>query len=303
MPSIPQEVAEHSLNIRPSARLVAQRLCRFDEEKRRAIGEEIAMLLAIGFIKEVHHLEWIANPILVKKKNGKWRMCVDYTSLNKACPKDPFPLPRIDQVVDSTIGCELLSLLDAYSGYHQIAMKESDHLATSFITHFVSFCYVSIPFGLKNTGATSGDLIADLEETFANLRRFNIKLNPEKCVFGVPKGKLLGFMVSERSIEANKEKVDAIQRMGPIKNLKGVQQLVGCLAALSRFVSRLGEARPVVAPHFVSNALGSRRSDPPSLQAPQEGGSLLLDPRGTGSAGSDQGVSNNTPGAGGSLAG
>ena len=81
-------------------------------------------------------------------------MCVDYTGLNKACPKDPFPLPRIDKIVDSTSGCETLCFLDAYSGYHQIAMKESDQLATSFITLFGSFCYVPMPFGLKNAGAT-----------------------------------------------------------------------------------------------------------------------------------------------------
>jgi hypothetical protein len=115
---------------------VKQRLCRFDEEKRKVIGEEIHKLLEARFIKEVHHPEWLANPILVKKKSGKWRMCVDYTSLNKACPKVPFPLPRIDQIVDSTAGCETLSFLDAYSGYHQIKMKESDQLATSFITPF-----------------------------------------------------------------------------------------------------------------------------------------------------------------------
>jgi hypothetical protein len=81
-------------------------------------------------------------------------MCVDYTGLNKVCPKDPFPLPRIDQVVDSTSGCETLDFLDAYSGYHQIAMKESNQLATSFITAFRSYCYVSMPFGLKNARAT-----------------------------------------------------------------------------------------------------------------------------------------------------
>jgi hypothetical protein len=84
----------------------------------------------------VFHPTWLANPILVKKKNGKWWMCVDYTSLNRACPKVPFPLPRIDQIVDSTTGCELLCFLDAYFGYHQIKMKESDQLATSFITSF-----------------------------------------------------------------------------------------------------------------------------------------------------------------------
>ena len=110
--------------------------------------------MATGFIKEVHHPEWLANPILVRKKRGKWRMCVDYIGLNKACPKDPFPLSRIDQIVDSTAGCETLRFLDAYSGYHQIAMKESDQLVTSFITPFGSFCYVSMLFGLKNAGAT-----------------------------------------------------------------------------------------------------------------------------------------------------
>jgi hypothetical protein len=93
MPDIPRDVTEHALEIRANAKPVKQRLRRFDEEKRRAIGEEIRKLLEAGFIKEVFHLEWLANPVLVKKKSGKWRMCVDYTSLNKACPKHPFPLP------------------------------------------------------------------------------------------------------------------------------------------------------------------------------------------------------------------
>jgi len=112
MPGIPREVAEHSLEIRAGSKLVKQRLRRFDEEKRKIIGEEIHKLLTAGFIKEVHHPDWLDNPVLVKKKNGKMRMCVDYTSLNKACPKVPFPLPRIDQIVDSTAECEpFLSLM------------------------------------------------------------------------------------------------------------------------------------------------------------------------------------------------
>ena len=96
--------------------------------RRRAIGEEVAKLLATGSIKEVYHSDWLANPVLVKKKTRKWRMCIDYTGLNKACPKYHFPLPRIDQIIDSTSGYEILSFLDDYSGYHQIAMKESDQL-------------------------------------------------------------------------------------------------------------------------------------------------------------------------------
>ena len=98
MPGIPREVAEHQLNIKPGSRPVRQRLRRFSDDKCKAIGEEIKKLLSAGFIREVHHPEWLANPVLVNKKNNKCRICVDYTGLNKACPKDPFPLPRIDQV-------------------------------------------------------------------------------------------------------------------------------------------------------------------------------------------------------------
>jgi hypothetical protein len=236
MPGIPREVVKHALEIRAGSKPVKQRLRRFDEEKRKVIGEEIHRLLEDGLIKEVHHPEWLANPILVKKKNGKWRMCVDYTSLNKACPKVPFPLPRIDQIVDSTAGCETLSFLDAYSGYHQIKMKESNQLATSFITTFGMYCYVTMSFGLRNAGATyqrcmqhifeedigptvkayvgdivvktknASNLISDLDVAFKCLRAKNIKLNPEKCIFGVPRGMLLGFIVSKCGIKANPKK-------------------------------------------------------------------------------------------------
>ena len=143
-------------------------------------------------------------------------------------------MPRIDQIVDSTAGCELLSFLDAYSGYHQIKMKESDQLATSFITPFGMYCYVTMPFGLRNAGATyqrcmlhvfgdqlgrsveayvddivvktrkADDLVADLRNAFDCLRAKGVKLNPEKCVFGVPRGMLLGFIVSQRGIEPNR---------------------------------------------------------------------------------------------------
>jgi ribonuclease HI len=180
-------------------------------------------------------------------------------------------LPRIDQIVDLTAGCELLCFLDAYSGYHQIKMKESDQLVTSFITPFGMYCYVTIPFGLRNAGATyhrctqhvfgdhigrtveayvddivvktrkADDLVSDLSIAFGCLRANGVKLNPEKCVFGVSRGMLLGYIVSQRGIQANPEKVAALERIGPIRDLKGVQRVLGCLAALSRFISRLGE--------------------------------------------------------------
>jgi hypothetical protein len=271
MPGIPREVDEHSLDILPHSRAVQQRLRRFDEKGRRAIGVELLKLLVAGFIKEVFHPTWLANPVLVKKKNGKWRMYVDETNINKACPKVPFPLPRIDQIVDSTAGCELLCFLDAYSGYHQIKMKESDQLATSFITPFRMYCHVTMPFGLRNAGATyqqcmqhvfgdhigrtveayvddivvktrkADDLVSDLRIAFDCLRSNGVKLNLEKCVFGVPRGMLLGYIVSQRGIEANHKKVAALERMGSIRDLKEVQRVLGCLTALSRFISQLGE--------------------------------------------------------------
>ena len=190
---------------------------------------------------------------------------------SKACPKDPFPLPRIDQVIDSTAGCELLTFVDAYSGFHQIPLNKADQIKTSFITPYGAYCYVTMPFGLRNACATyqrcmqkclhdqigrnvqvyvddvviktknSDSLIDDLRQTFANLRRFQLKLNPQKCTFGVPAGKLLGFLVSSRGIEANPAKITAIERMQLPRCLRDVQKFTGCLASLSRFVSRLGE--------------------------------------------------------------
>jgi hypothetical protein len=126
MPGVIRELIEHSLNVHAQAMAKKQRLRRFAQDKHEAIKREIAILLAASFIKEVIHPEWVANPVLVNKKNNEWRICVDYTDLNKHCPKDHFGLPRIDQVVDSTVGCVLLCFLDCYSGYHQIALKEED---------------------------------------------------------------------------------------------------------------------------------------------------------------------------------
>jgi len=114
------EIAEHSLRIKADAKQVKQCLRRFNDKKHRAIEEEVAKLLDAGSIWEVLHLDWLANPVLVPKKNNKWRMCVYYMGLNKACPKDPHPLPCIDQIIDTTMGSKLFCILGAYSRYHQI---------------------------------------------------------------------------------------------------------------------------------------------------------------------------------------
>ena len=154
MPGVPREVIEHRLAVRPDARPIRKKVRRQAPERQAFIREEVARLLEADFIREVINPEWLANPVVVPKANGKLRMCIDYTDLNKACPKDPFPLPRIDQIVDSTALCDLLCFLDAYSGYHQIRMAREDEEKTAFITPVGTFCYTPMPFGLKNAGPT-----------------------------------------------------------------------------------------------------------------------------------------------------
>jgi len=232
----------------------------------RKTKAEVQRLLDAGVIRPVKYPTWLSNVVLVKKKNGKYRMCVDFMSLNKACPKDDFPLPRISTLVDSAAGCELLSLLDYFLGYHQICMNQEDEEKTSFITPFGTYCFRRMAEGLHNAGSTFARMatkvfkedkaipayvddivvqsklkqehIEDLHRAFNNLRNTGLKLNLEKCIFGVSKGKLLGCLVSARGIEANPEKIDAILNMEPQTSRKLAQRLAGRLATLNRFILR-----------------------------------------------------------------
>ncbi|KAK0580001.1 hypothetical protein LWI29_034841 [Acer saccharum] len=219
MLGVDPKVISHHLSTDPEFRPVVQKRRLFNPERSVAIKKEVEKLLSAGSIREVKYPEWVANVVLVKKKNKQWRMCVDFTDLNKACPKDSFPLPRIDQLVDATAGHELLSFMDAYSGYNQIRMNKADEEKTSFTTDQGLYCYKVMPFGLKNAGATYQRLVnrmfarqigknmevyvddmltksttaekhaEDLKETFDVLRKYQMKLNPSKCVFGVPSGR------------------------------------------------------------------------------------------------------------------
>ena len=209
--------------------------------------------------------------MLVKKANGKWRLCIDFTDVNRACPKDSFPLPRINLIVNATAGLELLSFMDAFSGYNQISMDPDDQEKTSFVTGQGTYCYRVMPFGLKNAGATYQRLvnkmfqkqietstevyiddllvksttaelhIAHLSKAFQILREYNMKLNPTKCAFGVSAGKFLGFIVNNRGIEANPDKIKVVLDMPPPSRIMEVQRLTGRIAALSRFVSRASD--------------------------------------------------------------
>jgi hypothetical protein len=268
---VSRSIIEYSLCIDPSVRPKKQRLRKMSDGKTEAAKAEVHHLLEARFIEPIAYPTWLANVVMVQKKSGKWRMCIDFTSLNKACPKDNFSLPRIDKIVDSAAGCEIMSLLDCFSGYHQIYMKEDDKASTIFMTPFDMYCFIQMPEGLKNIDSmfsrltkkvlenhvgrniftyvddivvaskSKEDHLTDLAETFTNMRDARLRLNPEKCVFGVRQGKILGYMVSHRGIEANPTKIQAIMDMAPPQSTKDVQRLTGRLAALNRFISKSAE--------------------------------------------------------------
>jgi hypothetical protein len=173
-------------------------------------------------------------------------MCIGFIYLNKCYPKDDFPLARIDKIINSTMGCQMMALLDCYSGYHQIWLRKEDTEKTSFITHFGTYYYLKMPEGPRNAGPTFcrmtketlkdqvgrnvlsyvDDIViaskkkdtynSDLAETFTNMHEARLKLNPEKCIFGIARGKVLGCLVYTKGIEAKPpKKIRAITQMQP----------------------------------------------------------------------------------------
>ncbi|KAL0434011.1 UNVERIFIED_CONTAM: Retrovirus-related Pol polyprotein from transposon gypsy [Sesamum latifolium] len=156
---IDPKVIVYRLNVDPQAKPVKQKKRSLGSERNNVIEEEVSKLLKAGYVAEVQYTEWLSNMVIVPKAAGKWRMCTDFTDLNKACPNDPYPLPRIDLLEDSTAGCALFSTMDAYQSYHQIFMEEEDRDKTSFITDKGIYYYNVISFGLKNTGTTYQRLI------------------------------------------------------------------------------------------------------------------------------------------------
>ena len=259
--------ASHRLNVTPSAKSVKQKVRRFHPYRHLVIQTKVDNLLQNGFIITVKYLEWLSNVVVVPKKGNKWRVCVDYMDLNDSCPKCSCPLPCIDQIVDALARHDMLSFLDAFSGYHHIPMHPPDAEKTSFITPHGLYCYNVMPFGLKNVGATYQrlvtkmfrlllgsimevyiddmlvkskqrlDHVAHLQQTFDLLREYGMKLNPLKCAFGVSASRFLGFMVTQRGIEANPAQLKAILQSSAPSSKKGIQQLTSRLAALGHFIS------------------------------------------------------------------
>ena len=205
----------------------------------------------------------------VPKKDGKVRMCVDFRDLNKAYPKDDFPLPHIDVLVDNTVGNALMSFMDGFLGYNQIKMAPKDMTKTTFATKWGIYCYMVMLFGLKNARATyqrmatallhnmmhnevevyvddmkvkskdTGGYTTNLRKFFERIKEYRLRLNPQKCTFGVTAGKLLGFLVSDRMIEFNTSKIKAILKIPPPQSEKEIRGFLGRLQYISQFIIKL----------------------------------------------------------------
>ena len=171
----------------------------------------------------MEYLDWLASVVLLKKANEKWRLCIDFTDINRACPKDSFPLPRIDLIVDATAGHELLSFMDAFLGYNQIRMDPNDQENTSFVTRQGTYSYQVMPFGLKNSGATYQRLV---NKMFQKHIRTSMGIYiDDMLVKSVKAEKFLGFMVNSREIEANPDKIKVVLDIHPPSNTKEIQCL------------------------------------------------------------------------------
>ena len=154
MLGVDPEFIVHKLNVDPSFPPKKQKLRRASKEHVDAVNLEVQRLKEAGLIREIFFSRWLVNTVVVKKKNGKWRVCVDFTDLKGACSKDPFPMPKIDQLVDAMYWHPRMSFLDAFQGYHQIALAPEDREKTAFISLSANYHYEVMPFGLKNAGAT-----------------------------------------------------------------------------------------------------------------------------------------------------
>ena len=275
MPGLNPAVAMHFLHIAKGKKPIKQAPRKYRPELEQQIIKEVEKLITAGFIREIKFPRWISSIVPVKKKNGQIRICVDFRDLNEACPKDEFPLPYTELLIDSTALYDTFSFMDGYSVYNHLKKAPADEAATSFRTPMGIYCYKVMPFGLKNAGATYqramqeifhdmlhqhvecyvDDLVVrsnglqrhreDLRVVFQRLRKYNLRMNPLKCAFGVGSGKFLGFIVRHRGIEVDPLKTEAIQKMPPPKNIDELRSLQGRLSYIRRFISNLaGRCQP-----------------------------------------------------------
>ena len=278
MPEIDLKLVAHSLNVESGTRPVVQPMRTFHPEVETQITQKVKKLLLAGFMKPIQHLRWLSNIVPVKKKNGQIRCYVDFRNLNKACPKDEFPLPNMDFLIDFVEGHTMFSFMDGFSGYNQIFMSPKDVEKTAFRTLIRKIYYTVMTFSLKNAGATYQrtitamfhdmmhreieDYVDDivvksktredhfgiLKKVFERCRLYKLKMNPLKCAFGVLASKFLGFLVHQHGIDVDPIRASAIATMKFPTTHKELKSFFGKLSYIRRFILGLAVVTSTFAP-------------------------------------------------------
>ncbi|GKE51551.1 reverse transcriptase domain-containing protein [Tanacetum coccineum] len=227
MTGVPKRIIKHSLNVSPADKLVAQKRRIFSKEKKQVITREVFEWLKARIVRRVKYPTWISNPVLVQKPDGSWRMCIDFKNLNSSCPKDYYPLPEIDSKIEAVMG------YPSRATYQRLVDEAFDKQIGRNLEVYVDDMVIK--------SKAEKDMLADTAETFDNLRRIKMKLNPKKCSFNVEEGKFLGYMVTSEGIRANPAKTKDIAEMKSPRTWGEMQSLAGKLAALNQFLARSAE--------------------------------------------------------------
>jgi hypothetical protein len=253
MPGLDRSIVEHQLPIKPGFRAYKQPPRKnYKDEVLTDVKKEVERLIEANFIRPCRYADWISNIVLVYKKNGKMRVCIDFRDLNRATPMDGYPMHVADLLVDAAAGHKVISFMDGNVGYNQIFMAAEDISKTTFIClgHIGLFEWIVMTFGLKNAGATYqramnyifheliGKIVeiyiddvviksldheshlVDVRKTLECTRKHGLKMNPNKCAFGVLAGEFLGFLVHEGGIEVGKKSMKTIDEVVSPTNLK-----------------------------------------------------------------------------------
>lgn len=257
--------------MKEDAKPYRQKLRNINPTLAPLVKKELEKMLAAGIIAPTRHTSWVSNPVIVRKKNGEIRICVDFRNLNMASLKDNYPLPNMDTLLQNVIRAGMLSMLDGFSGYNQVMVHLDDRSKTTFTTPWGTFQYLRMPFGLLNAGSTfqramdfafrdligkiieiyqddltvfskeRSDHVKHLRSIFERCRKYGISLNPKKSVFGVDRGKLLGHIVSKEGIKIDPERIEAINRIPPPRNVKELKSFFGKINFVRRFVPNFAE--------------------------------------------------------------
>jgi hypothetical protein len=272
MLSLNRDLVEHRLPIKQGFRPYKHSAQNFNPEVIVKVKDEVEWLLKAGFIQPCGYAEWVSNIVPVEKKGiGKIRVCIDFRNLNRATPKDEYPMPTAGILVNNASGHRMISFLDNNAGYNQVFMAKEDVHKTVFrCPRFVGlFEWVVMMFGLKNTGTTYQramnlifhDLLgvflqvyidnvvvksvgfqehmADLHVSLERIRKYDLKMNPPKCAFSVLAGRFLGFIVHKQGIQINPKNIEAINKMEEATCKRDVQRLLGKINYLRRFIANL----------------------------------------------------------------